>query len=60
MVVIAYLSLSGSGREVGAYSRLGAYSRWGVYLNEYGCDNCDDTYSFYLFLRVLVNMLPVS
>ena len=23
-------------------------------------DNCDDTYSFYLFWRVLVTMLPVS
>ena len=23
-------------------------------------DNCDDRYSFYLFLRVLVTMLPVS
>ena len=22
--------------------------------------NCDDTYSFYLFLRVLVTVLPVS
>ena len=23
-------------------------------------DTCDDTYCFYLFLRVLVTMLPVS
>ena len=23
-------------------------------------DNCDDTYSFYLFLCILVTMLPIS
>ena len=44
MVVVAYLSLSGSGRDVGWGARLltfsafrmGAYSRWGTYLNKYG------------------------
>ena len=23
-------------------------------------DNCDDTYSFYLFFHILVTMLPIS
>ena len=43
MVVVAYLSLSGSGRlfEAGllltfSAFRMGAYSRWGTYLNKYG------------------------
>ena len=50
MVVVAYLSLSGSGRDVGWGARLfetgrlltfsafrmGADSRWGTYLNKYG------------------------
>ena len=44
MVVVAYLSLSGSGRDVGwggrlltfSAFRMGAYSRWGTYLNKYG------------------------
>ena len=49
MVVVAYLSLSGSGRGVGWGGRffeagrltfsafsIDAYSRWGAYLNKYG------------------------